>query len=158
MSAQAAVFPFPLIRTARTDDLERIAWLEQLGFPDPWPRELLAYELTHPQSVVLAAVWGDGLPAVGYASFRKGGGEAELLRLAVAPGERRRGVARALVLGGIEHLRTGGIETCFLEVRTNNEGAIAFYHEMGFEPVGRRQAYYRDGSDALVYARRVALV
>jgi len=63
-----------------------------------------------------------------------------------------------LVLGGLERLRTdaiGGIETCFLEVRTNNAAAIAFYHEMAFEPVGQRRAYYRDGSDALVYARRV---
>ena len=146
---------FPLIRTARPEDLERIVWLEQIGFPDPWPRELLAYEISHPMSVVLVGVWGEGLPAAGYASFRKGGGEAELLRLAVAPGERRRGVARALVLGGLERLRPGGIESCFLEVRTNNDGAIAFYLEMGFERVGRRKGYYRDGSDALVYARQV---
>jgi ribosomal-protein-alanine N-acetyltransferase len=156
LSSQPSVFPFPLVRSARPEELERIAWLEQIGFPDPWPRELLAYEITHPQSHVLVGVWGEGLPAAGYASFRKGGGEAELLRLAVAPGERRRGVARALVLGGLERLRLGGIETCFLEVRTNNLGAIAFYQEMGFAAVGQRKGYYRDGSDALVYARRVA--
>ena len=157
MSAEIVPSFFPLIRTARPEDVDRIAWLEQLGFPDPWPRELLAYEVHHPMSVVLVAVWREGLPAAGYASFRKGGGEAELLRLAVAPGERRRGVARALVAGGLERLRVAGIESCFLEVRTNNDGAIAFYREMGFERVGRRTAYYRDGSDALVYARKVAL-
>ncbi|MEA2691784.1 MAG: [ribosomal protein S18]-alanine N-acetyltransferase [Acidobacteriota bacterium] len=156
MSTQLSPSLFPYIRTARPEDVERIFWLEQIGFPDPWPRELLAYEIHHPMSAVLVAVWADGLPAAGYASFRRGGGEAELLRLAVAPGERRRGVARALVAGGIERLRSAGIETCFLEVRTNNEGAIAFYREMGFERVGRRPAYYKDGSDALVYARRVA--
>ena len=156
MSTEISLYPFPLLRTARLDDLERIAWLEQLGFPDPWPRELLAYEISHPMSLVLVAVWAEGLPPAGYASFRKGGGEAELLRLAVAPGERRRGVARALVTGGIERLRPAGIETCFLEVRTNNDGAIAFYQELGFERVGRRPGYYRDGSDALVYARPVA--
>ncbi len=156
MSAETSLFPFPLLRTARLDDLERIVRLEQLGFPDPWPRELLAYEISHPMSLVLVAVWAEGLPPAGYASFRKGGGEAELLRLAVAPGERRRGVARALVTGGIERLRPAGIETCFLEVRTSNDGAIAFYQELGFERVGRRPGYYRDGSDALVYARPVA--
>jgi ribosomal-protein-alanine N-acetyltransferase len=156
MSAETSLFPFPLLRTARLEDLDRIVWLEQLGFPDPWPRELLAYEISHPASLVLVAVWAEGLPAAGYASFRKGGGEAELLRLSVAPGERRRGVARALVGGGLERLRPAGIATCFLEVRTNNESAIAFYRQMGFERVGRRAGYYRDGSDALVYARPVA--
>jgi len=156
LSTQLSPSLFPFVRTARPDDLDRIAWLEQIGFPDPWPRELLAYEVHHPMSIVLVAVWAEGLPAAGYASFRMGGGEAELLRLAVAPGERRRGVARSLVSGGIERLRPAGIETCFLEVRTNNDGAIAFYREMGFERVGRRPGYYRDGSDALVYARRVA--
>jgi ribosomal-protein-alanine N-acetyltransferase len=156
VSTEVSLYPFPLLRAARLDELERIVWLEQLGFPDPWPRELLAYEISHSMSLVLVAVWAEGLPPAGYASFRKGGGEAELLRLAVAPGERRRGVARALVTGGIERLRPAGIETCFLEVRTNNDGAIAFYQALGFERVGRRLGYYRDGSDALVYARPVA--
>jgi [ribosomal protein S18]-alanine N-acetyltransferase len=156
VSTQLSPSLFPFLRTARPDDVDRIAWLEQIGFPDPWPRELLGYELTHPMSIVLVAVWAEGLPAAGYASFRKGSGEAELLRLAVAPGERRRGVARALIAGGLELLRPLGIETCFLEVRPSNEGAIAFYREMGFERIGRRKGYYRDGSDALVYARRVA--
>jgi [ribosomal protein S18]-alanine N-acetyltransferase len=157
VSSAPSLSHFPLLRTAHAEDVDRIAWLEQLGFPDPWPRELLGYEVAHPMSLVLVATWGEGVPAAGYASFRKGGGEAELLRLAVAPGERRRGVARALVLGGLERLRPAGIETCFLEVRTANEGAIAFYRELGFERIGRRKGYYRDGTDALVYARRVAL-
>src|SRR5262249_28115106 len=112
VSAEIIPSFFPLVRTARLEDVERIAWLEPPGFPDPWPRELLAYEVHHPMSLVLVAVWGEGLPAAGYASFRKGGGEAELLRLAVAPGERRRGVARALVSGGLERLRPAGIESC----------------------------------------------
>jgi len=145
--------PHPDIRPAVPADLDRIAWLEANGFPDPWPRELLAHEIGHPASIVLVASLGPGAPAAGYASFRQGGGEAELLRLAVAAGERRRGVASALVTAGLERLRRGGIERCFLEVRTNNFGAIAFYRALGFERTGRRPAYYRDGSDALVYSR-----
>ncbi|HXO18757.1 MAG TPA: GNAT family N-acetyltransferase [Thermoanaerobaculia bacterium] len=145
----------PVVRTARLADLQRLAWLERTGFPDPWPLELLAYELRHPLSILLAARWDEEAPAAGYASFRHGGGEAELLRLAVDPGERRRGVARALVAAGLERLRGAGVGRCFLEVRTGNAGAIAFYRSIGFELVGRRLAYYRDGSDALVYARQV---
>jgi ribosomal-protein-alanine N-acetyltransferase len=145
----------PLIRAGRPEDLPRIAWLEQMGFPDPWSLDLLTYEHRHPLSLLLIAVWAEGLPAAGYASFRQGTQEAELLRLAVAPGERRRGVARTLVAEGLERLRPAGVRTCFLEVRTTNLGAITFYREMGFREVGVRRAYYRDGSDALVYSREI---
>lgn len=141
-----------LVRSASEQDLVRIAWLEEAAFPDPWPYELLAYELRHPRAFLLVADRGNGAPAAGYAAFRHGGGESEMLRLAVDPRERRRGVARALVAGGLERLRQTNIQSCHLEVRMDNEGAIAFYRTLGFERAGRRKGYYRDGTDALVYS------
>jgi [ribosomal protein S18]-alanine N-acetyltransferase len=141
----------PTIRLAREDDLHRIAWLEDAAFADPWPYDLLAYEFTHPRGFLLVASWSD-CPASGYVAFRHGGGEAEMLRLAVDPRERRRGVARTLVDCGLERLREENVQACFLEVRMDNEGAIAFYRALGFERAGRRRSYYRDGTDALVYS------
>jgi ribosomal-protein-alanine N-acetyltransferase len=143
----------PVVRPARAEDLDRIVWLEEASFADPWPRELLAYELTHAGSILLVAARGEGEPASGYVLFRHALDEAELLRLAVAPEERRRGIARSLLASGLERLRFEGVETCFLEVRANNTGAIACYEGMGFHPAGRRRGYYRDGTDALIYAR-----
>lgn len=140
------------IRDARREDLERIAWLERAAFADPWNLDLLTYEIGHPGALLLVAVRG-GEPAAGYAAFRLGVGEAELLRLAVDPVERRRGVARRLVEEGLDRLRRQGIETCHLEVRTDNEGAIALYQALGFEQTGRRRGYYRDGTDALVFSK-----
>ncbi len=144
-----------LIRRATEADIARIAWLEQVGFPDPWSFELLSYELRHPLSLLLVAVRVEGAPAAGYASFRQGSDEAELLRLAVAPSDRRRGLARALVTEGLQRLAPAGVRSCFLEVRMENLGAITFYRQMGFNQVGLRRSYYRDGSDALVYAREL---
>jgi ribosomal-protein-alanine N-acetyltransferase len=141
-----------LVRSACEEDLLRIAWLEEAGFPDPWPFELLAYELRHPRAFLLVASLTAGAPAAGYAVFRHGGGESELLRLSVDPAARRHGVARALIAGGLERLRQLNIQSCHLEVRTDNEGAIACYRALGFERAGRRKAYYRDGTDALVYS------
>ncbi|RPH56135.1 GNAT family N-acetyltransferase, partial [bacterium] len=77
--------------------------------------------------------------------------DAKLLRLGVAPEERRRGIARALVEDGFTRLRAAGVVACFLEVRANNEGAIALYEAIGFRRAGRRRSYYRDGTDALIY-------
>lgn len=142
----------PLVRPARAEDLSRIASLEEASFRDSWPGEMIAYELTHPRALLLVAAWAEGRPVAGYISFRTGVDEAELLRLAVDPAERRRGVARALIEAGFDRLRGQGVETCFLEVRQDNEEAIAFYKDLGFTRAGRRRGYYRDGTDALIYS------
>jgi ribosomal-protein-alanine N-acetyltransferase len=149
-----AVTPSLSIRQAREDDLHRIAWLEDAAFADPWPYDLLAYEFTHPRGFLLVATLGED-PASGYVAFRHGGGEAEMLRLAIDPEERRRGVARSLVDSGLERLRREKVQTCFLEVRMDNEGAIAFYRALGFERAGRRRNYYRDGTDALIFSLKL---
>ncbi len=159
MSARPDVFSAMLappdmpysIRPARPHDLGRIVWLEEHCFPDPWPATILSHELTHPRSLVLVAA-RPAAPAAAYVSFREGVGEAELLRLAVEAPARRRGLGRALVEAGLEQLRAAGIESCFLEVRPDNLAALGLYRVLGFDLTGRRRAYYRDGSDALVYA------
>ncbi|HVT18302.1 MAG TPA: ribosomal protein S18-alanine N-acetyltransferase [Thermoanaerobaculia bacterium] len=142
------------VRRAAAADLARIAGLEAACFADPWSETLLAGELAHPSALVLVACRGAG-PAAGYACFRHGGGEAELLRIAVDPAERGRGIARQLVAAGFDCLRDAAVSVCHLEVRPSNLPAQALYRRLGFTPYGRRRAYYRDGSDALLYYRRI---
>jgi [ribosomal protein S18]-alanine N-acetyltransferase len=137
------------VRPVQPEDLRRVAWLEESAFVDSWPYDLVAYELTNPRAILLLAE-REGEPAAGYISLRHGGGEAEIFRLAVAPDERRRGVARTLVASGLERLRELKVESCHLEVRMDNEGAIAFYRALGFARSGRRRGYYQDGMDAMV--------
>lgn len=146
-----ALKPALFIRQASAEDLPRIAWLEDAAFADPWPFDLLAYEFGHPRGFLLVASWDDAPPA-GYVAFRHGGGESEMLRLAVDPAERRNGVARTLVEHGLERLRREKVESCHLEVRMDNRGAIAFYEALGFQRSGRRKSYYRDGTDAALYS------
>lgn len=141
------------VRPVRPGDLDAITDLEQAAFQDFWPREMLAYEMEHPRAVLLLAHLG-GRPA-GYAAFRHAADEAELLRLAVRPEERRRGVAQALVSRGFELLRKENVQVCFLEVRQDNAPAIALYERLGFVRNGRRRGYYRDGTDALIYVHEL---
>ncbi len=142
------------MRPAAAADLPCLVELEAAGFAEPWSPEMLAAELMHPGGVVLVADGSDGRRAPsGYACFRLGAGEAELLRVAVAPEARGRGIARQLIAAGFDRLRAAGIASCFLEVRPANISALAVYHALGFERRGHRRAYYRDGSDALVLRR-----
>jgi [ribosomal protein S18]-alanine N-acetyltransferase len=41
-----------------------------------------------------------------------------------------------------------GTRAVFLEVRESNAGALALYHEFGFEASGRRPRYYREPTEA----------
>jgi ribosomal-protein-alanine acetyltransferase len=85
--------------------------------------------------------------AVGFAVYRLVAGEGELLNLAVDPGWRRLGVATAL----LDHMMPEA-SLWHLEVRESNRQAIDFYERRGFERVGERRGYYRDGETALLYS------
>lgn len=145
--------PGVAVRLAAEADLPALAALEAAAFIGPgspaWSRDLLAGELAQPTALVLAAADGDSR-AVGYAAFRHVGPESELLRVAVAPEARNRGVGRALVEDGLARLRERGVATCFLEVRPTNAPALALYERLGFRTVDRRRRYFPDGADALV--------
>jgi ribosomal-protein-alanine N-acetyltransferase len=156
--------PLPHPRRATDDDLPALAALERACFDDAWSAGSLQDELLHPDSLVLVV---DDLgttaedssddeerrPPVAYASWRRVLDEAELLRLAVLPRARRRGLAGVLLAGGDTVLAAAGCSACFLEVREDNHGAIAFYEEVGFHRLGRRRGYYAGVVDALIYAR-----
>lgn len=82
--------------------------------------------------------------------WRRIGDEAEVLTLAVAPGQQRRGCAGALLDAVIDALRRDGVRALFLEVDVGNKAAIALYEGRGFDRIARRKRYYRSGADALV--------
>jgi [ribosomal protein S18]-alanine N-acetyltransferase len=70
-------------------------------------------------------------------------GESELLTLAVAPQNRRRGLGRNLINRFIYQSGLRGADQAFLEVAADNSPAIALYAAAGFTQTGRRKGYYR---------------
>jgi ribosomal-protein-alanine N-acetyltransferase len=70
--------------------------------------------------------------------------EFEVLNLAVAKAQRRRGVATQLVKVALESARIAGARQAYLDVRASNKGGIALYEQLGFRVCGRRSNYYRD--------------
>jgi ribosomal-protein-alanine acetyltransferase len=98
------------------------------------------------------AVGGDGR-LLGFIVTRCMAKELEILNLAVAPAERRRGLARSLLEAAVAAARESGTRRAFLEVRESNAAAIAFYRRQGFAETGRRPRYYASpAEDALVFA------
>jgi ribosomal-protein-alanine N-acetyltransferase len=91
----------------------------------------------------------DGAIAGFIAIRRTGPDEGEILNLAVHPGFRRRGIAKAL-LSSVLQTSPG---EWFLEVRESNAAAIALYSACGFVPSGRRENYYENPAEAAIVMR-----
>jgi len=140
-----------VIETRRADegDLGPLHALAEQSLDDPWSAEAFLDELRHPDARVYLAT--EAGRCVGYLALRVVLDEIHVHSLAVRGHARRRGIARALLDDArLEHPAAG---PWLLEVREDNGGARAFYGRLGFEEVGRRTGYYRDGSAAVLMTR-----
>ena len=135
-------------------DAVRCAELEALLFDgdDPWPEMAFVRELAAEHIRYVAARAGDKL--VGYAGISRLGRvapfEYEIHTIGVDPAYQRHGIGRAMMTRLLEDV-DGAV---YLEVRTDNDAAIALYQSLGFVTVGVRRRYYRaSGADAFTMRR-----
>lgn len=140
-----------MIRAAATDDIPAIADLEldNLG-ADAWSEGLVAEGVNGLLPTVRYLVAEVDGEVVGYAAASIVADIAELQRIAVDPSRRRGGLATDLLDAVTGLAREGDAERLLLEVREDNDGALAFYAASGFEEIDRRRRYYRDGATAVV--------
>ena len=73
--------------------------------------------------------------------------------MATLPALRGQGIGRLLMAVCLEQCAAEGATQALLEVRADNDAALALYRACQFEPTGRRKRYYRDGGDAVVMTR-----
>src|SRR5580693_1090337 len=131
-------------------DADRCAELEAMLFPgdDPWPKVAFVRELAAEHNHYVAARTADTL--VGYGGISRLGRtppfEYEVHTIGVDLAYQGRGIGTRLLAELLE-FADGGV--VYLEVRTDNEVAIALYRSAGFEQIGLRRRYYRaSGADA----------
>lgn len=149
----------PLIDLLDYPDIPRCAALEKEMFVDdsPWPATAFRAELNAPYNRYFAAREQAGGEVVGYAGIstlgRPGNCECEIHTIAVAPTHRGLGYGRALLAALLE-VADDADAPVFLEVRVDNDTAIALYERNGFAVSGIRRAYYQpSGADAYTMIR-----
>ncbi|MFH1143837.1 MAG: ribosomal protein S18-alanine N-acetyltransferase [Candidatus Eisenbacteria bacterium] len=148
--AVAARQPWEL-RLMQEGDLEQVLDLERICFSDPWRRESFIAEIRGAPRVRWPLVAVSAADLGGYVIAWFVADEAQVANLAVAPGERRRGLGSQLLSAVLEEAGRRGCVSVHLEVRPSNAAARSLYDAYGFRPVGRRRHYYADtGEDALV--------
>lgn len=143
------------LRPMREPDLDAVMPLEQELFAGdpPWSAEQFRSELAGVPETRWYAVAEAGDAVVGYAGLRGpafAGDPADVMTIAVAPARQRGGVGTLLMTALEAEARRRGAGELLLEVRADNEPALAFYARHGFERIALRRKYYGGGRDGLV--------
>ena len=138
----------PIIRTGTSSDNEAIHAIEQSVFKeDSWSLEMISQEIAKdPSRITWIMELGELM--IGYSMVRSGPGEVQLINMAVEPSFHRMGLGKRLLDHFLDQVPAKS--SVFLEVNRGNFPAINLYLGAGFEDVAIREAYYRDGSDAIV--------
>ncbi|MEF8812411.1 MAG: ribosomal protein S18-alanine N-acetyltransferase [Halovenus sp.] len=142
----------PRIRQAERADLLAVYRIEQAAFPQPWPFSAFEQYLGEPGFLVAV----DGA-VVGYtvADFVSSHGRplGHVKDIAVRRDRRGEGIGAQLLTQGLAALDRRGAASVKLEVRENNDRAIALYRRHDFVHRRTVPGYYDDGEDALVFVR-----
>lgn len=161
----------PVIVPMRLEDLPQVMEIDQVSFPQPWTEQSYRFELEENQNAhFIVALESPPLPTqgwlqrwltptgprrvIGFAGFWLVVDEAHINTIAVHPHWRRQGIGERLLGTILERARAINAVSATLEVRVSNLPAQKMYAKFGFEEVGRRKKYYRDGEDALLMTLR----
>ena len=144
---------------ARPGDLAGMCALDAACFAPAWSRDAWRAELAGEHRIwrIVRAPAGAS-DAVG--GLLAAGGlwlapeSAHVLRLAVAPAWRGRGLGGAVVGALVAAAAEAGQDALTLEVRAANRTALSLYRRHGFVEAGVRPRYYPDGEDAVILWRR----
>jgi ribosomal-protein-alanine N-acetyltransferase len=152
------------IRPMAIGDLPAIVEIERRVFSDPWPESFFRDALarageergTDAFHGWMRTAEREGALA-GYSLAFVDPPVATLENIATVPGQRRNGVARALLADLLERCAQRGVREVTLEVRVANDGAQALYRAYGFRLAGLRRGYYKDpAEDALIMTAPLA--
>ncbi|MDD4658465.1 MAG: ribosomal protein S18-alanine N-acetyltransferase [Eubacteriales bacterium] len=130
--------------------LVQVMEIEKASFTVPWSEITYFREITeNPYAIYIVATAAEEV--AGYAGRWLILDESHITNIAVAPGWRRKGVARKLMEYMLRASLGQGANRMTLEVRRSNLGAQKLYEEFDFSVAGLRRGYYTDNNeDALI--------
>ena len=141
------------IRPARASDLDALVALENAVFRgDRLSRQSFRRLIGSSSATVLVAAGVSGVDGYCAVFFRKHARVARLYSLAARPGA---GGTGSRLLAAAERQAGTCAHWLRLEVRSDNDRAIALYKRSGYAVIGEIENYYQDGANALRYEKRL---
>ncbi|MEP6344091.1 MAG: ribosomal protein S18-alanine N-acetyltransferase [Maricaulaceae bacterium] len=127
-----------IIRRLTHEDLVSAVTLHGVSFEAGWSEDSLK---SHFDNDLCLGVFAPDL--AGFIVARLAADQAEIITIAVDPKRRGQGIGQKLMQQAFTHLCGNGVDLLFLEVAEDNFSAITLYKKCGFNPIGKRPAYYR---------------
>jgi ribosomal protein S18 acetylase RimI-like enzyme len=144
----------PALRAAGLADLDGLTALEAACFQtDRLTRRSFRSFIDKGRATLLVADVDGRLAGYALVLYRSGTASARLYSIAVAPGARGLGLAAALLQVAEDAARQRDCIVMRLEVRADNDAAIALYRRRGYRPFGRYLDYYEDHGEALRFQK-----
>ena len=146
-----------IIRKATAADLQSINRLERLCFNEEgFSLNQLRYLITRAKADFLVVEESGAIGAFMVLLKRTTSTGLRIYSVAVSPDYRGKGLARLLLDEAEKRARLNQKQYLTLEVSEINHQAIGLYRHSGFEVLGERPAYYKDGSKALLMRKPVS--
>lgn len=141
-----------VIRSATEKDLDRVLEIDQLSFPTPWTHHCLKIALKDIFFVI------EQKEIMGYliACLCDLGIRAEILRIAVHPDHRGKGIAKELLETSLRMFSKDNVEEVELDVNSANRGAVKLYEKFGFK-IKRIATFIADQDFYIFYVMKLKL-
>lgn len=143
------------LRPMRWWDIDPVMRLEAELFPDEsWTETMFWSELAQRETRYYVVAVDDD-EVMGYAGLcAYAPHEAYVQTIGVTKARQREGIGTRLLFDLIAEADRRGCPRLDLEVRADNDSAIAMYEHHGFHRIGVRRGYYQpSGTDAVVMRR-----
>lgn len=135
------------IRKMVLEDIPGVLAADEKSFTKAWNEGMFAEEIKKEYADYFVAEEKGEI--AGYGGIWSIYETAELMRIAVVPEFRGKGIAKKIMEAMTECAISRGCERMMLEVRKSNTVAQALYKKFGFCEISIRKGYY-DGEDAVI--------
>lgn len=145
-----------ILRQATSNDLDALIQLEHRSFrEDRISRRSFRRFLEMPRDRLIVAELDGQLAGYCLVLMNAATRLARIYSIAVSPDARGRGIGEKLIQEAEREAVDAGRIVMRLEVREDNDAAIALYRRLGYRQFGTYRDYYEDHGDALRFERRI---
>ena len=140
------------------ESIDPVVAIENASFLNPWSKLCFLEELSFKDSHNFILKLENSIQTyqiIAYLCCRVLVDELHILKLAVHPEHRRKGIATDFLSHCLNTHGTQQIKTVILDVRSSNSAAIGLYQKLDFQIIGQRPNYYFDTGESAFLMRKI---
>ena len=152
-SFMLSIKKLPAESEERVAIIKAVAAIESvIQWQDAWSYQVFTDLLKQDSIQLIMAINSSNNEVVGYCLYQVVFEQAEILRIGTHLDYQRQGMASKLFKWLHKELRANKVESLLLEVRADNNPAIALYQQQGFIVIHQRKGYYQQPHQAAIDA------